>query len=426
MLIMRGLGGKPWQHFENSLLASRCSHIKKILIVSQMFYPDHSSTSKVMTDLAVFLAENGYEVLALSQNRSYQNEKETFPPREEYKGIRIFRVPVPCSSKNSLAGRVILNLSFILKAKKRIREMGADILFSVSNPAFGSMFFQNAAKKNGMQSVYILHDLYPDILNRLGMIAEGNPFYKVMKKITERTFYEADRIVVLGEDVKNYILSRYKIGASKVRFIPNWGPSGKMQETGNRRKPAKSERTLQVLYTGNIGATADLFTLAEAASIVGKKKPEIRFRIIGGGRYYESLKNKVLELGLDNMTVETYLPEKEFLEALQEADVCFLSLKDGLTGISVPSKTYYYLSRGKPVVCQVPDDSEIAREAREWGFGIVAPADAEGLAEVFLNLCDKPEILDEMAQKAELAFQKSFSREKILVKYKSLLEELYR
>jgi hypothetical protein len=80
-----------------------------------MFYPDHSATSKVMTDLAVFLAENGYEVLALSQNRSYQNEKETFPLREEYKGIKIFRVPVPCTSKNSLAGRAILNLGFILR-----------------------------------------------------------------------------------------------------------------------------------------------------------------------------------------------------------------------------------------------------------------------------------------------------------------------
>jgi len=390
-----------------------------------MFYPDLSATSKVMTDLAVFLAEKGYRVSVLSQNRSYQDEKEIYPIKEEYNGVKIYRIPVPRTSKNSLVGRVALNLAFILKARKKIPKMGADILLTVSNPAFGSFFFQKAVKKVGIPSIYILHDLYPDILDRLKIMGERNPIYRIMRKNTAGTFREADKIIVLGEDVKEYIMSHYRVSASKIRFIPNWGPSGKIEKKKQQEDFPKEKEKLQVLYTGNIGATADLFTLVEAAIIIQKKDPSIHFRIVGGGRYFDALKKKVSKLGLVNLTIQTYLPEEKFLNALKEADIFFLSLKDGLEGISVPSKTYYYLSQGKPVICQVPENSEIAREVREWEFGMIAPADPEGLATILLEIRKNPEIRAEMARKAELAFLEKFSREKVLGKYESLLEEIF-
>ncbi|NCB15512.1 MAG: hypothetical protein EOM65_05005, partial [Synergistales bacterium] len=74
----------------------------KIVIVSQMFYPDAAATAKVMADIALHLTSEGFSVEVICQDRSYLDAAIQYPERENWNGIEISRVQLPCLDKNSL------------------------------------------------------------------------------------------------------------------------------------------------------------------------------------------------------------------------------------------------------------------------------------------------------------------------------------
>ncbi len=63
----------------------------RLIILNQFFYPDHSATSQLMTELAEDLVRHGVAVTALASQGSY-NGGRAFVARETYRGVQIERV----------------------------------------------------------------------------------------------------------------------------------------------------------------------------------------------------------------------------------------------------------------------------------------------------------------------------------------------
>src|SRR5436309_8845363 len=77
----------------------------RLLILNQFFYPDHSATSQLMTDLAESLVGQGFEVTALSGRGRY-NGGGRLAPREDYRGVRVERAWATSFGKGSVVGRL--------------------------------------------------------------------------------------------------------------------------------------------------------------------------------------------------------------------------------------------------------------------------------------------------------------------------------
>ena len=73
----------------------------KVLIISQVFWPDTSSGSQHVTDLAEELVLKNYKVDVLCSNRAYENPKIFYPNSEKHKGISIQRLRHTNFGKNS-------------------------------------------------------------------------------------------------------------------------------------------------------------------------------------------------------------------------------------------------------------------------------------------------------------------------------------
>ena len=79
---------------------------KKIIFVSQYFYPEVASTAQLISDLAEDMAAKGMNVKAISGQPSYV-KSDKLPKKEIHNGVEIHRVSSTCFEKNSKLGRVI-------------------------------------------------------------------------------------------------------------------------------------------------------------------------------------------------------------------------------------------------------------------------------------------------------------------------------
>jgi glycosyltransferase involved in cell wall biosynthesis len=100
-------------------------------------------------------------------------------------------------------------------------------------------------------------------------------------------------------------------------------------------------------------------------------------------------------------------------------------MRDESKGMSVPSKTYYYLSGGKPILADVPVDSEVDILLRENKVGInLNNLEEEEAIENILMLKNNKEYYQELSKNARKAFEDKYSKEVALESYLRVVETL--
>ena len=138
--------------------------------------------------------------------------------------------------------------------------------------------------------IYYLQDLYPEVALTLGRLRPGI-ITKMLYWATQTGLRGADRIIVLGEDMRAKVMNR-GIAAAKIAIVSNWAdtdliyprprtnpwaeePEGstrgavgnreQRRSEGNGHAPKAPEDSLIVMYSGNVGLSQNLEHLLEAA-----------------------------------------------------------------------------------------------------------------------------------------------------------------
>src|SRR6516164_2757568 len=86
--------------------------MRRIIFLNRFFFPDHSATSQILTDLAFCLADAGREVHVVTSQQKYDEPKVRLPGRETVRGVYIHRVTATHFGRSMLLGRGIDYLSF--------------------------------------------------------------------------------------------------------------------------------------------------------------------------------------------------------------------------------------------------------------------------------------------------------------------------
>jgi len=393
-----------------------------IKVVSQMFYPDLAATAKVLSDL-FFHIDESYQINVLCQNRSYVLPEVNYDEETHLKNLFIKRVKVKNTNKNNITHRVFNFIELYQKFKKELKKSKEDIFFCVSNPPFLPYLTIKQAKKTNKKTVFLLHDLYPDVLIKLGKLKKTNLISKLIYHMNSYAFKNSDKIIVLGRDTKNYLLKNYGVSDKKIEIITNWGKNKiPLPQKSNFRKTHNLLNKFVIMYTGNLGETAEFDTLLNTAKIMNND--DIKFVIIGDGRKKRDIEKTINEMRLNNVILLGYQPEDEYYAILNSADVLFVSLRKELKGISVPSKTYTYLSVGKPIIAVVPKESEIELSIKEDKYGIYNEYDSYKLKEQITELYKNKDKYKELCENAKTAFSKKYDLKLIVKKYEKLFKEL--
>lgn len=404
-----------------SLVASSTGNKEqRILIVSQYFYPDTASTGQVLTELAEDLVRSGKKVEVLCGQPAYNSMSPSRAVgREIYHGIVIRRLNYVRTSKDKLWGRVLRETTFFARVflyllKKTLLGTRHDTWLFVSNPAILPLIGAMLAPLARGRFVYLLHDLYPDVAVAVGDLTERSLCCRLLRNITKFSFRVADTVVCLGRDVRDRLVDAYAVRESKIRIIPNWAsPLGSLPTEAMHQAEQLLGSGFNVVYTGNLGRYYALERLIEAAELLREHKG-IQFVFLGHGVMENTMRQQASNLGLENVRFLPYQPTSVYKAILLQADALLVTLQEGMTGISVPSKTYAYLAAGKPIVGMLPPDSEIAMLLDEAQCGVYArPGDVQGFRRRVLDLVRNPSLQEALGTNALDAFSKSYTRENV-------------
>jgi glycosyltransferase involved in cell wall biosynthesis len=402
----------------------------RVIFVNRFFFPDHSATSQILSDLAYHLASAGRDVHIVTSTQIYDDAKAALPESEIIDGVHVHRVPSTGFGRPTLLGRSIDYLSFywsMLQCLVALARPG-DIIVAKTDPPLTSIIAMAAARRNGARLVNWLQDIYPETAVELGVPLMRSPLAAILIALRNCSLRQAEATVVVGELMAQKV-ELFGAPPSRVHIVTNWCNDQEIRPIAQSENPLRQAWGLAgqfVLgYSGNLGRAHEFETVLAAAKRL-RNEPHITFLMIGGGKRFDELSRLVKEQGLtSSFRFMPYQEQKMLPYSLAVADAQWMSLNPKLEGLLVPSKFYGIAAAGKPIIIIADKNGEIARLVQQHGCGIViAPGDVDALVDALRLLSNASEIVSEMGRRARTMLDAHFTRQKALGRWSGLLDQL--
>jgi glycosyltransferase involved in cell wall biosynthesis len=389
----------------------------KIVIISQHYPPDSSTTAAIMVEIANHLAEEA-EVLVLSGTPGSASPASAARP-----AVTEIRNRIP--EKGALAKRAAAELKFTSRAFFALLRHArrGDVVITVTAPFMLPYASVAAAWLKGARSALILHDLFPDVLVMSGVLREGSFAAAIIRAANAIMFRLIDRVITIGRDTER-LLSRYRgLTPEKIRFIPNWAtlaPAVRSIEPSNPFRRGIAARYV-VGLSGNLGFTHDPVIVFEVARLL-QKDTDIHFLLSGWGLGFETLKRLQAEAKLANVTLVDRVADAELEAFLSAADVWLIPYRRNVAGVSVPSRFYNLLAVGRPVILVSEPEAEAALIVAESRLGWVVMPGASGELAETIRAASRT-AASPMAERA-MAAAENFALDRAMMSYRRLVAEL--
>lgn len=389
--------------------------MKKIIFLNRFFYPDHSATSQILSDVAFHLAGLGAEVHVATSRLRYDDPAAALLPRETVGGVQVHRVATTRFGRARLLGRAVDYVSFYLSAARalwRIADHGT-VVVAKTDPPMVSLVAAPIAHLRGAMLVNWLQDLFPEVAEALGLKLMRGSVIRLLRWARNLTLRQAHTNVVLGERMAARLI-REGVPAESVRVIHNWADGAAIRPVPAEANPLRKEWDLEgrfvVGYSGNLGRAHEFHTVLEAAELL-RDRGEVVFLFIGGGAQRRFVEEEATRRKLGNIRFRPYQPRERLAESLSVADVHLVTLSPALEGLIVPSKFYGIAAAGRPTLFVGDKDGEIPRLLCMGECGVaVGTGDSEGLAAAIRELADSPEQCARMGASARRLLETHFDR----------------
>jgi glycosyltransferase involved in cell wall biosynthesis len=397
----------------------------RIIFVNRYFYPDHSATSQLLSDLAFDLASRGLEVQVIAGGQLYTDPRAVLPSREETRGVHVSRVQTSRFGRARLWGRMVDYLTFYAGATWQLLRSirPGDMVVAKTDPPMISVCAGWAvAVKRGVLVNWV-QDLFPEVAAAMG-VRGVRRVAPVLRFLRNGSLKRAQCNVVLGEFMAQRLRDE-GIPDDRIAIIENWADGDRIRPVPKEDNPLLRDWQLHgrfvVGYSGNMGRAHEFKTLIDAAEGL-KAAEEIVFLFIGDGNARGWLEAEVARRGLNNVHFRPYQDADRLMWSLSVPDVHLISLQPALEGLIVPSKFYGAAAAGRPVVYVGDPDGEIARILRREGCGwTVRIGEADALACRILELARNRREGEQAGLRARQAFDRQYSRARAMQRWGALL-----
>jgi glycosyltransferase involved in cell wall biosynthesis len=396
--------------------------MNKTWIITQLFYPDETSTGYVMTKIAETLSELG-EVNVICGSSNYQSKNlNTYKTLEG--DIKIYRIKTPNLDKNKIVFRLYVFLFFtisvFLKILKKVKR--GDTVVLVTNPP--TLVFILGILKFFFHFNYIiiLQDIFPENAAASGIIKRKSITFKFISKLMNFSYKKADKLIACGSDMAHHFVCK-GINSNKIIVIPNWAdhdiitPNATVDRNDYFNLDLRKKIVIE--FAGNIGRVQGLENFIK---IFGNSiNANVVILIIGDGAHKNALEQYVESNNLKNIYFFNSKPRNEQAIFLNSCDIGLVTLCEGMFGLGVPSKVYNIMSAAKPILYIGDKNSEIDNYIKNNNIGWSFDWSEENEIIKFINnLNDKKELVQLGSNALEFVMN-NFTKEKVLNQYKKHL-----
>lgn len=397
----------------------------RVCLIREYFYPDVTGPT-VMSELARYLKDHHPDLeLDVITSRNVYRGVEHLPAYSEWDGIRITRLATPKSKRPSTLLRLGAGLLFTAAVGRALaRAPRYDVILLLSDPPSLPLSVARYARATGTPYVYLVPDLFPDLGVRLGVLHAGSPLVALARARQRRWLHDAAQVVVIGRDMRDYLMAHYGLPAERVSVIPNHADPTRItpgsRETAFRR--VHGLRGFLVLYAGNLGRHQRFEDILDAAVLLQTERPEVQFVFVGVGARRPELADAVAERRLSNVRLYSPVEASGLGDLLNSADVALVTLEPGAEGMGVPSKFYNGLAAGRPTIALMSRDAEVARVVMEHDCGLQVDHDnPRALADAVLRLANDPAAVARMGRHARETLLQHYTLEQMAEAYYRVL-----
>ncbi len=401
--------------------------LKRIWLVSELYYPEETSTGYYITKIAEGLAHY-FEVHVLCGQPAYFARGLRAPRRETHNGVEIERCLGTTLDKNVMLYRLLnlvtLSLSIFFRALFQFKR-GDEVLVVTAPPTF-PFITALACRLRGATYLLLIHDNYPEILIAVKNVSPRALIVRVMNWMNKRLYRGATKIIVVGRDMKELLTEKLDGDDTRIVTIPNWAELERVDPAPREHNALLKELGLSekfvLLYAGNMGYANDLESIMWSAQQLLSRN-EFHFLFIGNGVKRGWLEATVKKHSLGNVTILPPRLRDDQTNFLNACDIAIISLVDRMLGVSMPSRTYNTLASGKPMIGIADPLSELARVIDEEQVGwVVPPGKQELLLKAISEAQSCPQQLALMGHRARLAAEKKYSLAKAVEDYLAVFQ----
>ncbi|MCG3399802.1 glycosyltransferase family 4 protein [Staphylococcus massiliensis] len=323
---------------------------KKILIITQNFYPELGSAANRMKHLYKQFKLNGYETYVLTTEPSYPT-KELFDDNRYFddetlnkdEGKHILRLKMSLEKQHtSMIVRLLYYLEQMYRVRKYVNKHKHQFNYIyVTSPniflPWATLFFKGKSK-----STYILEirDLWPDSVAGLKQF-KFRKLMPILKWLEKKMYQAADKIVVNNDSFKHEI----KKLSHKSKGIFNL-PNALTQEE-QLDEPKKS--MFSVIYTGNIGYAQNVDELIDIAK--GLHEKNIPMTAIVYGVQAPKFREAIDKHQLSSIKVMSPMKRYKCMQVISHHHIALSILQNEEVFLNVmPGKIVDAISVGTPVV----------------------------------------------------------------------------
>ncbi|MCI5060814.1 MAG: glycosyltransferase family 4 protein, partial [Alphaproteobacteria bacterium] len=300
-----------------------------IMLINRVYPPLRGATGRLAQDLAHALEQSGWKVTIITTGPK--------PGLDIQQNITIHRVKGESKCQGVLA---YLKVWFKL-AHKALRLPKHDVVVTLTDPPMVVVAGRLVSLFKGSKHVHWCHDLYPDLLQPLGVKIPGF-LYGLFFWMSRRAMNTSSQVIVIGRCMARHLVST-GVQKQKISMIANWAdfdviapkkeglslPDKEKQDIqASYKKPEELKRDssakFRILYAGNIGRAHSVKAIIEAADLLSKHK-EIEFMFVGDQYVHDILARERGKRGLENIKFMPYQPLDNLRHLMESGDIHLVS-----------------------------------------------------------------------------------------------------
>lgn len=327
---------------------------KHILVVSQYFYPEQFR----INDICQEWVKRGFKVTVITgipnypEGKYYEGYGILKKRKETWNGIDIIRIPLIPRGKSKI-GLVCNYLSFPVSGFiwNLLSNIKADYVFNFeTSPMTQTLIAVWYAQKHKVPCYLYVQDLWPEAVETVTGI--HNPFIiKPLDTMVRYIYKHCDKIFCTSPSFVQDICKR-GVDKKKVYYWPQYAEEFYQPAEKHSVPEIEDDDSFKIIFTGNIGYAQGLDSIPKAAKILKSKGANVKFYIVGDGRYKQELIKEISYAGVDDMVILIGRhPAKRIPEFLACCDVAYVSfMNDSLFSKTIPAKVQSYMACGMPVL----------------------------------------------------------------------------
>lgn len=412
----------------------------KILSFNAYYTPEFAASLFLEEDIAEGFAKAGYynEMYVPVPSRGVSDEVRTEykEKREEYfydNRLKVVRYSLMKEGKNPILRALRYFFQNYKQYKCGVNAKEIDAIFCGSTPPTQGLVAgfvkKRLSKKNKkyIPFVYNLSDVFPDSLVGSGLAKKGGLLWKIGRKIEDKTYRNADKIIVISQDFKRNLLEK-GVPEEKIEVVYNWVDSNKIAPVKKEDNPLYEEfdinrECFNVVYAGNLGNAQNVMLLIDAAKKL-KEKKNIRFIIFGSGGMEHELMDEIASNHLDNVKILPLQPVERVPFVYSMGDVCVVACKAGLGGSAMPSKTWSIMACESAVLANF-DEGELMHIIEDNECGMFTKAgDIDAFASAIEQLSQDPKKCNDLGRNGRKFVKENLDKDKCTSKYAEIIKSV--